>query len=142
MLKSAIMFLAFLAMINCSISQEGYPRKIVIDRDTVCAITFPQVDSVNKTFVDLDECNELKDSLYSQINTYGKLVEGQKQIIISQGKEIDIQKNIVIEKDNIIASDEKLLKKQNRQVQWLKIQRAILSVAVLTLGVTVIVLNR
>lgn len=129
-------------MINCSISQEGYPRKIVIDRDTVCAITFPQVDSVNKTFVDLDECNELKDSLYSQIDTYGKLVEGQKQVIISQEKEIDIQKNIVSEKDNIIASDEKLLKKQNRQVQWLKIQRAILSVAVLTLGVTVIILNR
>lgn len=125
-------------MTKFCISQEGYPRKIVIDRDTVCAITFPQVDSVNKTFVDLDECNELKDSLNSQINNYETLVEGQEKVIKSQDKEIAIQKNIVIEKDNIIASDEKLLKKQNRRIGWLKVQRTILAITTLALSVIII----
>lgn len=114
-------------MIKLSFSQEGYPRKIIIDKDTVCAITIAQVDSVNKAFVNNDKCNEEKDSLNSQINNYETLVEGQDRVIASQGKEIEIQKNISAEKDTIIASDEKLLKKQNRQVKWLKLQRNVLA---------------
>lgn len=117
-------------------SQEGYPRKVIIDKDTVCAISIPQVDSVNKAFIMNDKCKEEKDSLNSQINNYETLVEGQDRVIASQEKEIEIQKNISAEKDTIIASDEKLLKKQNRQVKWLKLQRNIFGAgAVLASGI-------
>lgn len=125
-------------MIKSGISQDEYPRKIVIDKDTVCAITIPQLDSANKSFVEGDKCKEEKDSLNSQIKNYETLVEGQDTVIASQGKEIDIQKNISAEKDAIIASDEKLLNKQNRQVKWLKLQRTAFSaIAILASGILV-----
>lgn len=123
------------------ICQTVYPRKVVIDNDTATLISIEQTKTINKVFVDRDECNELKDSLNSQIKTYDALVKEQKNIITAQDERIEIQKKIVEEKDVIIASDEKLLKKQNRQVKWLKVQRMVLSVAVLTLGITVIILN-
>lgn len=118
------------------ISQTVYPRKAVIDNDTVCIVSIEQIKIVNKVFVDRDECNELKDSLNSQIKTYGALVKEQNNIISAQDERIEIQKNISAEKDNIIASDEKLLKKQNRQVKWLKVQRtAFGAIAILASGI-------
>lgn len=119
-----------------AISQTAYPRKAVIDNDTVCILSIEQTRTINKVFVDRDECNELKDSLNSQIKTYDALVKEQKNIISAQDERIVIQKNIINEKDNIIQSDEKLMKKQNRQIKWLKIQRTVFgAVAVLASGI-------
>lgn len=138
MLKYVMMFLIFLLTTRLSFSQEDYPKKVIIDKDTVCAITIPQLDSINTFIVDLDECRELKDSLNSELSTYAKLVSGQKDVIASQEKEINIQKGIVAEKDVIIDSDTKLLKKNNRQVQWLKIQRTVFGgIAIITTSIII-----
>lgn len=111
----------------CAFSQVDYPRKAVIDKDTVCIISIEQARTINNVFIDRDECNELKDSLSSQVKTYSALVSEQDKLIASQGKEIEIKENIIAEKNVIIESDSKLLKKQNRQVKWLKLQRNILA---------------
>lgn len=118
--------------------QAAFPRKAVIDNDTVCILSIEQTKVINKVFVDRDECNEMKDSLNSELTNYGDLVQVQKQVIASQDKEIDIHKKIISEKDVIIESDSKLLKKQNRQVQWLKIQRTVLGgIAISLTGIIV-----
>lgn len=121
--------------------QTVYPRKVVIDKDTVCIISTEQVRQLNNVFIDRDECNELKDSLNSQLNTYDKLTKAQQEVINSQDKEIVLQKKIVEEKDVIIHNDEKMLKKQGRQVTWLKIQRTVLAASTLVLGITVFILT-
>lgn len=125
-----------------SISQTVYPKKAVIDNDTVCIISIEQVKTLNKVFIDKDECLELKDSLNSQIKTYDALVGEQKKIISAQDERIAINKNIIAEKDTIIESDEKLLKKQNRKLGWLKLQRTVLAVSTLILGITLIITNK
>lgn len=124
-----------------AICQPVYPKKAVIDNDTVTIISIEQTKTINKVFVDRDECNEMKDSLNSELKNYGDLVQGQKAIISSQDKEIDIQKKIVAEKDIIIESDAKLLKQQNRKLGWIKLQRTALAFSTLVLGITVIVLK-
>lgn len=114
-------------MIRSGISQDGYPRKIIIDKDTVCALTIPQVDSINIIIVNLDQCHELNDSLNSELANYGDLVNEQKLVIDSKDKELIIQKKIVSAKDSIIVLDEKIIKGHDRKVTWLKVQRTALT---------------
>lgn len=125
-----------------AICQSGFPRKALIDKDTVTIISIEQTKIINNVFVDRDECNELKDSLNSQLDNYIDLSEYQKAIISSQDKEIGIQKKIVSEKDVIIQSDEKLLKEQNSKVEFLKLQRIALLISTLVLGITVIITTK
>lgn len=117
-----------------SFCQTGYPKLAVIGSDTVCEITITQLDSINAIIVDLDECSEIKDSLCSEIRTFRQLDGVQKETILSQEKEIQIQKNIVTEKDKIISIDDSVNKKLTRRAKWLKFQRNILTLAVLVLG--------
>ncbi len=117
-----------------AISQGGYPRQAVIDNDTVAILSIDQIKTINKSFVALDECNELKDSLNSQITTYDMLVENYESVITSKDKEISLQKIISVEKDLIISTDEKMIKKMKRRITWLKIQRIALSAGVVILG--------
>ena len=113
-------------MIKLSISQQGYPRKIVIDKDTVCAITIPQLDSVNIAYVNSDQCRELNDSLNSELANYGDLVQQQKYIIASKDKELAIQKKISLTQDSIIVIDKLIIAGHDKKVNWLKTQRTIL----------------
>lgn len=107
--------------------QIAYPKKAVIDKDTVCIITIEQTRLLDKVFIEKDECNELKDSLNSELNNYGDLVNDQKQIIASQDTQIVIQKKIIQEKNNIIKDDDKLLKKAERKNKWLRIEEVVCS---------------
>lgn len=113
-----------------SISQTGYPKLVLINSDTVCAVTIVQLDSINAEHINLLECRELKDSLDSQFKVCEDLVKDQKEIISSQEKEIKIQKDITGEKDKLIVIEEEKNKKLERKAKWLKLQRNILAVAV------------
>lgn len=122
-------------LINLSaISQAVYPRQAVIDNDTVGILTIDQVRLLNKTFVDFDECKEMKDSLNSHIKNYDKLSKDQNNIIVSQDKEIATKQNIIKEQQTILAIDEKISKKQEQRITWLKVQRITLSVALIALA--------
>lgn len=134
-------------MIKLSISQAGYPKKIVINKDTLCALTIPQVDSVNKAFVTRDECYELRDSLFSQIGTYDALVNNQRATIKYQDKEIDLKNKIIAQKDTIIKSDENKIaelkgekNKFENKIKWLKFQRTIFPIAGIVIGVLTMIL--
>lgn len=70
----------------------------------------------------------------SQIKNYGILVGQQKEVIASLDKEIEVTNKIVTEKNLILLSDENLLKKQNRQVKWLRLQRNVLTGVVVVAG--------
>lgn len=123
-------------MAQSLICQTVYPKKAVIDKDTVCIITIEQAKTMNVVFVDRRKCYELNDSLNSMIKNYDILVGQQQGVIVAQDKEIQTQNKIIAEKDTIIRSDEKLLKKQNRKVGWLKVQRTVFAtVAIISVGI-------
>ena len=122
-------------MIKSSFSQDGYPKKIVIDKDTVCAVTIAQLDSINKEHIDKKECYELRDSLNSQIRNHIVYENDQRQIIINQDKELYAKNNIIQQKDVIIDSSDKLLKNQERKIKWLKFQRTFFPILGIAIGI-------
>lgn len=133
MIRFVIILICLVRISPSVFCQPQFPKKAVIDNDTVCIISVEQTRTINKVFIDRDECVELKDSLNSQIKTYGIFVGQQKDIISSQETEIAIQNKIITEKNIIIDSDDKILKQQNRQIGWLKIQRTVLGAVVVGL---------
>lgn len=134
MIRFVVMLICLLAIQQSVFCQSAFPRKAVIGNDTVCILSIEQVKIVDKVFIDRDECYELRDSLGSQIKNYGILVGQQKEVIASLDKEIEVTNKIVAEKNLILLSDEKLLKKQNRQVKWLRLQRNVLTGVVVVAG--------
>lgn len=108
------------ALLYC---QTTFPKKIVFNSDTVCIITIDHVKLINSTFIDIDELNELNDSLNSQIKTYEELRNKQKDIILNMGKQLSLQAEIIVEKDNIIENKDQIISDRNRSIKKLKMQR-------------------
>ena len=49
------------------LSQNGYPKKIIIGKDTLTAFTFEQIKQINLVKFNLDECKQIQDSLFKKI---------------------------------------------------------------------------
>ena len=120
-------------MTKLSISQTGYPKKIIIGKDTGCVITITQLDEINSTYIDLDECKELTDSLKSEINNQDKRAIKQTAALENATQQIDALKVINEERKSINENDKKMIKQKDRKIKWLTLQRNIL------VGVTAVV---
>lgn len=123
-----------------SICQNVYPSKAIINNDTVGIISINQVRNINKTYVILDECREMQDSLKSQLKNYDKLTVALKSNITSQDKEIQIKHNIIIQQHNLIQNNDKIAKNMKRKIIWLKTERIALACGIAMLVIVHFVL--
>lgn len=114
-------------MTKLSISQTGYPKKVIIGKDTVCAVTVAQLDSINSTYVDLDECRELTDSLNSQIKNQDKRAVKQADALANAEHQVDNLTYINEELTNTVDRNEKMIKLKDNRIKWLKVQRVVLA---------------
>lgn len=121
-------------MAKLSFCQVNYPQKAVINGDTVCIISISQVDSINVTYIKLDECHEICTVLRAEISNYEELVKTNEVIMESNQKQLEIQKHIIEEKNQVDVQNEEIIKKQKRAIKWLRVERDVLGVAVLILG--------
>ena len=125
-------------MSRLSISQNVYPSKFLIGKDTVCIISISQVEKINNLYVDMDECKELNDSLNASIINYNLLASNQKALISVKNNQIAIQDSIIMEKDNIISNDNKIVQEKNKVIKLLKLQRnglALLSIIFVVISI-------
>lgn len=111
-----------------SFSQQSFPKKLVIDRDTVCVISIDQLRLINGVFVDRDECNEVSSLLNSQIRRYEDLVTKQDSLLMSSQRQVTLQEGVIEEKDRWIFNDGVIIKKHDKKIKFLKFQRFGLSV--------------
>lgn len=81
-------------------------------------------------FVKLAECNEVQDSLKSEITIYNDLINTQKSSIKFLKEATDIDKKLLNDKQAIIDLSNKELKKNSRQIKVLKLERGALITAV------------
>lgn len=108
-------------------SQDGFPRKIVYNGDTLVLITTDQLKMANLTYVEKTEYKELLDSmqiLYNQkslaVLTLNEMVESLNRSILLKDKTIASQDSI-IDNYKIITKDLKLdVKKTKFQLFWRK----------------------
>ena len=60
-----------------SFSQNRYPRKLVIEGDTVVAITIPQMLRANEIMLWARQCEEEKDTLLNQLDLSDSIIRCQ-----------------------------------------------------------------
>lgn len=120
-----------------SISQTGSIRKIVLNNDTGAFVPMKDVRQINTVFVDLDECKEINDTLKVIITKYDLAYVKLDSALKFKKFECLKKDSMITSYTNIVSDQEKLIKKRDRKIRMLKIQRNILAP---TLGVLVILL--
>jgi len=106
---------ATLILINLSsYCQSDYPKKAIIDNDTIVMITPGQVTKLNLAFNDLDRFKMKSDSLSSLISLFeqhdslkDKVIQNQRLQMINYEKQGSINEEIILSLD-------KEVKKQKR----------------------------
>lgn len=120
-------------------SQSTYPSKTVINSDTVCVISIPQAKEINVTYLELDQCIEVSDTLKSIIIKQNKVIGSQTKEVENLEKQIKFYNEIDKANGQIILDLKSLDKKSQSKIKWLKIQRNVVSVILLSsIGVILI----
>lgn len=96
-----------------SISQSGYPKEVIQGKDTVVAITYTQLRSIN-TELELSKGNkEIIDSLESSVVVYRKALKLNDSLVVNLNSQI-------AEKDKMFSYQSKvslILEKENTVLQ-------------------------
>jgi len=112
-----------------AISQDGYPKKIVIDGDTLCAVTIDQVRKLNFVYIKDDFLKEMNDTLNSQNLKYKNLNNKYSDLLKEYQVNTELRRQVVKEQDAIINNYKKMDKKQKRKIIFLRWERNIISAA-------------
>ena len=126
--------LVCLLITACSISQQDYPRLHLIDGDTIVLFAHEDIKKMNKTFIQLDECQELKLSLEQQIKLLEDFGNAAKGEIDALKTTESLRKKIISEKDIQlgILTDEN--KKQAKSLKKVKKTRTLFTIGGTILG--------
>ncbi len=115
------------------LEESDFPVKIVYQDSERVLITLDQVDSLNLTFANLEECEEYGDSLHSAIDQYKE--------IITKGKEVEESlAGLVKQKDAIIEESKEFneglkedINKKKKKIKLFKLSTEVLGGAVVVL---------
>lgn len=109
-----------------SFSQTDSIKKIVIGKDTGAFVPMNKVRVINTLIIDLDECQETKDTLNHIIKNYDIAYTKLDSALIFKKMEVLKKDSIIMSYGDIVENQEKLMKKKDLKVKMLKIQRNIL----------------
>lgn len=101
-----------------SISQNGYPKEIILKSDTVIAITYPQLKEINSELEASKGKDIIIDSLSSLVSNYSSLtITGE--LLIENLKIQNFEKDKQIEYQNKITRElNKQIKKEKTKKTW------------------------
>lgn len=103
--------------------QVSYPNKAVIDRDTICQITIPQLKKINECFVRVEYLQSLNDTLEAeQEQFYDALSRGIliEQSLVRQINALEQQNKLL---HGMVFDYEKEVEKKDKKLKWVKLQR-------------------
>jgi len=107
-------------------NNEEYPKIVVIEKDTLVLITIENVDSINSTYITLDEYITM-DSINKSIISMHEEREDNfwKPIIDEKDKQINTQDTIINNQKTIIKNSDFIIKEKDDKITKLKIHRAV-----------------
>lgn len=111
-------------------------------KDTVAVLPIATLKQANGKLVELQECQEARDSLFSQTRTFTGLVNNQRGTIADLKEAIRLDASLIADKQKIIDLSDKELKKTNRRLRLLKIERAGLLGAIAVWGAKILIFNK
>ena len=127
-----------LVLIAASLSSSAQSRIEVIGTDTFAVLPLGQLRAANVKFVELRQCREENDSLFSQVRTYTGLANNLKASITDLKEAHRLSEAIIADKQKIIDISDQQLKKAARKARILKLERNSLAGAVLILGAKIL----
>lgn len=116
-------------------AQTGWPRKLLIDKDTIIGFTPIQLRIANYVRADKIFYRNLSDSLSKGIKKLTFINDKQNQLINEYKSDSLVKEVMITNLDKINKNFIELDKKNQRQIKWLKLQRntlAITCIATLT----------
>lgn len=139
-MRKGILLVVCLLIAKLAICQDGYPKKVVINGDTVIAITIAQMTIINGLHISLEECREHRDSLLATVDScqlLSNLCDSTTTRLLSI---IAIQDTAIAEKTGIIYQAESSNKKQQKEIKRLYNIGAIYKVSTGVLGILAAIL--
>lgn len=92
-MRKAIILITFLLIVTLSYCQNTYPQKIVLNKDTVVAITETQLQHIN-------ECFYQRDGMRSDADSMAYLLSMQS---LSISRQSNINKKLVLKNTKLLA---------------------------------------
>jgi len=100
-----------------SFSQNIYPKKIILNKDSVVAITQNQVIKINESFKELDDLKQFSDSLITLVSLINESNERQ----INLNRKLNKKNNeLLIENSELIklnSTNDKLIDYLNKEIK-------------------------
>ncbi len=93
------------------------------------------------TYIELDGCAELRDTLKSIVHKQDFAIKAQKAIIDNSQSELAISKDIIKKQDVVIYDFKKLDAKEQKQIWFLKTERNILAITLAVAAVKIFILH-
>jgi len=106
-------------------AQNGYPKQILWESDTLIAFTPKQVKLINYTKVSLDECKELSVSYRSELSLYKEASDKFSDFKKEVSKKEDYYNNIIDEQKIQLNLQDDNINKLNRNIKILKFTRIV-----------------
>jgi hypothetical protein len=107
---------------NLSFSQNGYPKQIVINKDTVVAIDMQQVKTLNLLQLDYTECSEIKNALIVKIKEDSILISKEREYELLLSNRLEIQDKIIMNDNMLYKNLQSDLEKSNKLYKREKIK--------------------
>jgi len=102
---------------------QTYPKLLLVNKDSVVAISIPQATEINVVYESLRVCDQLMRFQSTQIKYYEE-IEGEKdKTIVNLNRQISLQDSI---NENMVLSNvvcNQKLKDKDKQIKWLKATR-------------------
>lgn len=111
-------------------SQNTWPRRILISNDTVICITPFQLKQANLLFVDGDFYKEMSDTLRILAVKQQRAINAEQNLVTNYENQLQLKNQIISSFDTVTIGYKYLIKKNDRQIKWLKVQRTTLVVVV------------
>jgi len=112
-----IVLISLILTVTSLYSQETYPKKLVINSDTLVAITEKHTKIINKCFIDVFYCNIENDSLRKEVKILKEVVKNDSLVITSQSLDLTKYQEIITNKGKINETTIKELDKLKIQLE-------------------------
>lgn len=136
MKKFTILLLFLIPFIIFSQEYPEYPKMVIQGGDTLVMITIPQVDSINITYITLDEYREKNDSLHSAVDSMRIIIGKDDELMKVLEERIAIKDTIIEKKDEIIEIQDIEMEKKDKKIRRLRIIKIGLVVLCVIFAVT------
>jgi len=128
-MKKLVMSLILLLIVYYPYSQNIYPKRVVVDKDTVTLFSDVQVLLITQTFIS-------EEYLEKEINEYQIMINYYEQLVENKDSQILALDRIIATKDDIIVLKDKSLDNHKKEIKQIKRDKIKAIISSLVIGIS------